>query len=186
LKAGDPFTITGLEPGATYRVRAKAWSVSDESAFSAHVDVALPRQFIFGHVSPSAAGVTDVQVDVGYQPSAGRRFPSAYIGPSVPNKAFDAATVTYQRPSDTAPKQYARMVVQITQVVSPAIRDGDLVCMVLSKDLGGGQSRWTPILYDALVREDAPGFVPPVVGGTNAFMPPDFTAPEYFAPEFFG
>lgn len=185
LKAGDPFTITGLDPGATYSVRAKAWSAGDESAFSGSVSVPMPRQFIYGHVSPSAAGVTDVRVDVGYLPSVGRRFPSAYIGPAVANLAFDSALQTYRRPTDAEAKQYARMVVQITEALSPQIRNLDVVCMVLSKDLGGGAERWTPILYDALVREDAAGFTPSAGAGTERYMPTEYMPVEYFPSEYF-
>lgn len=174
LKGDSPFTITGLDPGATYTVRAKAWSAGDESAFSSSVTITMPRLFVMGHLSLSALGETGCEVDIGYQPSAGRLFPSALIGPSQTNKSFDAGPSTY----GGEPK--ARMVIQLFEMPSPEIHDGDLVCMVIRKALGGGLYRWSKILYDAIVREDASTYVPPSDSEVSAMFENRYFPTKYF------
>jgi len=155
LKANDPFTITDLDPGATYSVRAISWSAGDVSEFSDNTMVRLPRLFIYGHISKTAVGVTGVRVDVGYLPSPGRYFPSALIGGPWPLSSFDATTSIYRG------VEVARMALQVTTMPSPKIRDGDYVAMTMSKPIGGYQERWTVILYDAIVREDEATYIPP-------------------------
>lgn len=178
LKAATPFSITDLDPGATYTVEAKAWSVSDESAFSASASVLLPRLFVFGHVSPTAVGVSGCEVDIGYQPDAGHLLPSAYIGTGYTEQAFDSL------PIESGGVPTARMVIQILEMPSPKIREGDRVCMVIRKALTGVQYRWTPILYDALVREDEADYVPGD-GGTNRYFDPGFFESGYFDSGYF-
>ena len=178
LKAATPFTITGLDPGATYTVRAKAWSVSDVSAFSDSVTATQPRLFVMGHVSLSAVGETDCDVDIGYQPDAGRLFPSDLIGPSLTNRDFD------QGPSTYGGEPKARMVIQLYEMPSPAIHDGDLVCMVIRKELGGGLERWSKIIYDAIVREDAVTYVPPAEEEASAMFENRMFPTKYFHNRF--
>jgi hypothetical protein len=150
----DTYELTGLPPGTTHNIRVKAWSAGDVSAFSTHVGKSLPRLFVFGHVSPSAVGTTGCKVDIGFLPAPGRIFPDGYIGDGWTDRAFDPVPIT----SGGVPT--ARMVIQIETMPSPKIRDGDRVAMVITKDLGGGQERWTPILTNALVREDSPDILP--------------------------
>jgi hypothetical protein len=180
LKADNPFTITDLIPGATYLITAKAWSVSDESLFSGATQIVIPRLFIFGHISTSAAGVTGVDVDVGYQPATGRLFPSALIGPAQNNKSFDLSTATYNG------SEQARMVIQLFEMPDPKIRNGDLLCMVMRKQLGGFQERWSKIIYDAICREDAPNYIPPSsAGDTDLMFDDNFYDPSYFLDDYF-
>jgi hypothetical protein len=180
LKAGNPFTITDLIPGATYLVTAKAWSAGDESVFSAAATVTLPRLFVYGHVSTSAVGVTGVDVDIGYQPSAGRLFPSALIGPAQNNKSFDASTSFYNGASQ------ARMVIQLFAMPSPKIRNGDLLCMVMRKVISASQERWSKIIYDAICREDAADYIPPASSEDSELMFDDeYYDPAYFLDDYF-
>lgn len=177
LTGDSPFVITDLDPGATYTVEAKAWSAGDESAYSDDSSVTLPRLFVFGHVSPTAVGVTDCEVDIGYQPDAGHQFPSAYIGTGY-TQSFDPVSIV----SGGVPT--ARMVIQILEMPDPKIREGDRVCMVIRKQLSAAQYRWTPILYDALVREDDPDYVPGD-GGSNRYFDPGYFEAGYFESGYF-
>lgn len=181
LKAVQPIEITNLAPGAAYTVTAKAWSTTDVSASSAGTSVTVPRLWVFGHVSTTAAGVSGVRVDIGRLPEAGRYFPSAYIGPygGFGLRTFETVLVVWQG------KNYARMPVQLYAQPNPKIRNGEFVCMTLSQDIGGGFERWAPILYNALVREDAATYIASTTTGLNDFFDNEYFGADYFADDIF-
>lgn len=180
LKAADPFTVTDLIPGATYLITAKAWSAGDVSAFSGATQVVLPRLFVFGHISPSAVGVAGVDVDIGYLPDTGRLFPPALIGPAQNNRQFDLATSVYNG------AEQARMVIQLFAMPNPKIRNGNLLSMVMRKQLGGFQERWSKIIYDAICREDPPNYIPPTSAeDTDLMFDDNFYDPSYFLDDYF-
>lgn len=187
---GDlPVEITDLDlgiPQARFSVVVRAWSSGDESVDSDATLITMPRLYVYGHVDRSAVGVKGVQVDVGFPPAAGRLFPGSLIAIPQVLRDFDPVPVIYQLPEMPAPEQMARMVVQLDAMPVTKIRNGDLMTMVCQKDLGGGKSRWSPILHHAVVREDSPtwGGLPGDYG--SRFFGHEFFDPLFFTDSFFG
>lgn len=186
-KADLPVEITDLElgiPRVQFSVVVRAWSATDESADSAPVTIYMPRLYVFGHVDISAVGVTGVEVDVGYQPDSGRLFPASLIDIPPGLRSFDASPVLYRGPQMSAAVEVARMVVQMDTMPDPKIRNGDRLSMVCRKDLGAGRGRWTPIFYDALVREDDPTWAEEG-SFTDRYFDNNYLDPAFFQDGYF-
>lgn len=180
-KSNAPFIITGLRPASFYTAKAVATDGVDDSAKSDASDTfRTSRLFVYGHISTSAVGVTGCDVDIGRLPAADRLFPTELIGGPYTNRNFDANPVSYNG------KLTARMVIQIAEQPSPEIHTGQLMSMVIRKKLPLNQERWSKILYDAIVVEDAGNYTPPTTGYANRYFIPNYFEPAFFTDKYFG
>ncbi len=151
-KGSFPVTLSGLKPGTRYRFYAYSYVGTIASSPSASSVEAVTNYLIAETtaVSPSAVGVTGLNVQVWRAPTNG-----AIVGESLglyTSQQFDAQSVLVNNASR------ARLRVLLTEQPAQKLRNGDAVCIYPVKP--GSPPTRTKILTNAVIREESVGAIP--------------------------